>query len=110
MGIGLDMGVAEQVDIVIAPGTEGELGILPHHAPLMTLLKPGELRAKQGAAQRTFAGIDERIWHKTPALKNALIVAQAHVIFGAAFEIGEGKCRYTALCKAPQVVNVEGVG
>jgi F-type H+-transporting ATPase subunit epsilon len=33
----------DDVDAVIAPGIEGELGILPHHAPLMTMLKPGEL-------------------------------------------------------------------
>ena len=31
------------VDIVIAPGVEGQLGILPHHAPLLTMLQPGEL-------------------------------------------------------------------
>jgi len=31
------------VDAVIAPGVEGQLGILPHHAPLMTTLQPGEL-------------------------------------------------------------------
>jgi F-type H+-transporting ATPase subunit epsilon len=34
---------ADDVNAVIAPGIEGELGILPHHAPLMTMLKPGEL-------------------------------------------------------------------
>jgi F-type H+-transporting ATPase subunit epsilon len=34
---------ADDVNAVIAPGIEGELGILPHHAPLMTMLKSGEL-------------------------------------------------------------------
>lgn len=34
---------SDEVDLVVAPGIEGELGILPHHAPLMTILKPGEL-------------------------------------------------------------------
>ncbi len=34
---------ADEVNLVVAPGIEGELGILPHHAPLMTILKPGEL-------------------------------------------------------------------
>ncbi len=35
--------LADNVNAVVAPGIEGELGILPHHAPLMTMLKPGEL-------------------------------------------------------------------
>jgi F-type H+-transporting ATPase subunit epsilon len=34
---------SEDVNAVIAPGVEGVLGILPHHAPLMTMLQPGEL-------------------------------------------------------------------
>ena len=34
---------SDDVDIVIAPGTEGQLGILPSHAPLLTMLQPGEL-------------------------------------------------------------------
>ena len=35
---------SEDVSIVVAPGIDGELGILPHHAPLFTALQPGELR------------------------------------------------------------------
>ena len=34
---------SDDVDLVIAPGLEGQLGILPHHAPLMSSLQPGEL-------------------------------------------------------------------
>lgn len=34
---------ADDINAVIAPGIEGELGILPHHAPLMTMIQPGEL-------------------------------------------------------------------
>jgi F-type H+-transporting ATPase subunit epsilon len=33
----------DEVDMVVAPGIEGQLGILPHHAPLMTALNYGEL-------------------------------------------------------------------
>lgn len=36
--------LADEVDGLVAPGIDGELGILPHHAPLLTALKPGELR------------------------------------------------------------------
>ena len=35
---------SEEVSIVVAPGIDGELGILPRHAPLLTVLKPGEIR------------------------------------------------------------------
>ena len=40
---------SDEVDMVIAPGVLGQLGILPHHAPLMTMLEPGELIAKKGS-------------------------------------------------------------
>jgi F-type H+-transporting ATPase subunit epsilon len=33
-------------EMVFAPGSEGELGIMPRHAPLLTLLKAGEVRVK----------------------------------------------------------------
>jgi F-type H+-transporting ATPase subunit epsilon len=45
----------DDVDMVIVPGSEGELGILPHHAPLITTLGLGELRIKKGAAEESFA-------------------------------------------------------
>jgi F-type H+-transporting ATPase subunit epsilon len=45
----------EQADMVIAPGGAGELGILPRHIPLITTLKPGELRVKHGTAEEAFA-------------------------------------------------------
>lgn len=34
---------SDDVDLVVAPGLDGQLGILPHHAPLMSSLQPGEL-------------------------------------------------------------------
>jgi F-type H+-transporting ATPase subunit epsilon len=46
---------ADDVNAVIAPGVEGELGILPHHARLMTILKPGELTIKKGAEETYLA-------------------------------------------------------
>jgi len=40
---------SEDVDILVAPGIDGELGILPRHAPLLTVLQPGEIRVtKEG--------------------------------------------------------------
>ncbi len=39
---------SEEVDSIVAPGVEGELGVLPRHAPLLTMLQPGELRVRKG--------------------------------------------------------------
>ena len=38
-------------DVVVAPGVEGQLGILPHHAPLMTMLQPGTLMVRKGGGE-----------------------------------------------------------
>jgi len=46
---------SEEVDIVVAPGIEGELGILPHHAPLMTILQAGELKVKRAEEEFSLA-------------------------------------------------------
>ena len=46
---------SDDVDVVVAPGIEGQLGILPHHAPLMTMLAPGELRVRRGGEEFSLA-------------------------------------------------------
>ena len=45
----------DQVDSVNVPGIEGELGILPHHAPLLSMLGFGELRIRKGGSEESFA-------------------------------------------------------
>src|SRR3954470_4561701 len=44
--------------MVFAPGSQGELGIAPKHAPLLTMLKPGEVRVQtpDGQEQQFFIG------------------------------------------------------
>lgn len=43
------------VEMLIATGSEGELGIAPSHAPLLTALKPGPVRViKQGGEEEIF--------------------------------------------------------
>jgi F-type H+-transporting ATPase subunit epsilon len=40
---------SNEVDMVTLPGREGEMGILPQHAPLITLIGEGEIVARRGA-------------------------------------------------------------
>jgi len=43
------------VDMVILPGMAGEMGILPHHAPVLTILKYGVIRVRQQGKEELFA-------------------------------------------------------
>ena len=45
----------ETVDGVTLPGSEGELGVLPNHAPLVSTLGIGELRIRTGGSEDFFA-------------------------------------------------------
>ena len=42
------------VDIVILPGTSGEMGILPHHAPVLTILKNGVIKIRREGKEELF--------------------------------------------------------
>jgi F-type H+-transporting ATPase subunit epsilon len=46
---------SDEVDMVLVPGIEGELGVLPHHTPLVSLLGVGELRIRKGGSEESFA-------------------------------------------------------
>jgi F-type H+-transporting ATPase subunit epsilon len=56
-----------EADMVVAPGSEGVLGILPRHAPLLTLLKVGDLRLKHGNDEDILfvAGGFMEVYHNT---------------------------------------------
>ena len=66
--------LSEDVDIVVAPGTMGELGVLPRHAPLLTGLVPGELRYRKGGAEVAMVitgGFMEVLPHRVTILADA---------------------------------------
>src|SRR5438105_11887672 len=46
---------SEDVSMVTLPGSEGGLGVYPKHVPLLTTLKPGELRVIKGGQQIALA-------------------------------------------------------
>ena len=46
---------SDEVDAVVLPGSEGEIGVLPHHAPLVATLGVGELRIRKGGTEESFA-------------------------------------------------------
>ena len=43
------------VDIVVLPGAAGEMGILPHHAPVLTTLKYGIIKVRRNNKEELFA-------------------------------------------------------
>lgn len=43
-----------EAESVVAPAFDGELGVLPNHAPMMTLLGTGVLRVQAGGITRRF--------------------------------------------------------
>lgn len=58
-----------QAEMVFAPGAAGELGILPRHTPLLTFLRPGEVRVKKPG------GEEEEIY-----VSGGILEIQPHVI------------------------------
>jgi F-type H+-transporting ATPase subunit epsilon len=43
-----------EADMVIVPGSEGEMGVLPHHAPVLTTMGYGELVVRKGNKEERF--------------------------------------------------------
>ena len=67
---------SDDVDSVVIPGVEGEIGVLPMHAPLMTLLQPGELRVMKNGEETRLAvgeGFVEITQEKTAVLTDMAV-------------------------------------
>ena len=45
----------DDVDIVVLPGEEGQLGVLPRHARIVTLLEPGEVLTRKSGEETSLA-------------------------------------------------------
>ena len=46
---------SEDVELVVLPGTDGELGVYPQHVPVLTTLQPGELRVFKDGKETSLA-------------------------------------------------------
>jgi F-type H+-transporting ATPase subunit epsilon len=46
---------SDDADMVTVPGVDGEMGILPHHEPIMTMIKPGEILIRKGTEEHSLA-------------------------------------------------------
>lgn len=46
---------SEDVEMVVLPGMDGELGVYPQHVPVLTTLKPGELRIFKSGRETSLA-------------------------------------------------------
>jgi F-type H+-transporting ATPase subunit epsilon len=66
---------AGDVDMVVAPGINGQLGILPHHAPLMTSLSYGELVLHRQGQEDEFIAIGGGFMEVGP--KHVIILADS---------------------------------
>ncbi len=62
---------SDDVDMVTVPGVEGELGILPNHIPLLTAIKPGELKVTKNG-QDTYLAVGEGFVEVTQATVSVL--------------------------------------
>ncbi|MEI8362693.1 MAG: F0F1 ATP synthase subunit epsilon [Betaproteobacteria bacterium] len=62
-----------EAEFVVAPASAGEVGIYPHHAPMVTTIKPGALRIKlPNAAEETLIFISGGILEVQPGLITVL--------------------------------------
>ena len=64
----------QEVDLVVLPGIEGELAILPGHAPLVTKLDSGQLLIRAGKEEQNlvvFGGFVQVLAHKVTVLADA---------------------------------------
>jgi F-type H+-transporting ATPase subunit epsilon len=103
---------ADEVDTVVLPGHEGEMGVLPHHAPLVTLLSAGELRIMKGGKLHVLAvgeGLVEVTGSSTRILTDAAIGEEAidEGVVQAALERAQARLKDTTSLTAEEIAATE---
>ena len=78
---------SQDVDLVTLPGSEGEFGVYPNHVPLLTILRPGELRVVKDGRTSSLA-VGEGFIEVTPERISVLtdVALEAEHINEAAVE------------------------
>jgi F-type H+-transporting ATPase subunit epsilon len=66
------------VDIVVLPGSDGEMGILPQHAPLLSTLKMGVVKVRQGGEELIFT-VTGGVAEVQPQIVTVLADAAEHI-------------------------------
>ncbi|MDD9999125.1 MAG: ATP synthase F1 subunit epsilon, partial [Rhodospirillaceae bacterium] len=61
-----------EAEMVFAPGALGEIGIAPRHAPLLTHLKPGEVRVQPPEGEERFFFVTGGVLEVQPRLVTVL--------------------------------------
>jgi F-type H+-transporting ATPase subunit epsilon len=70
---------SDDVEMVTLPGSEGQLGVLPQHIPLMTQIVPGEIIIRKDGKERLFAvgeGLVEITGHQVAILTDMAVAAE----------------------------------
>ena len=80
---------SDTVDAVVLPGAEGEMGVLPHHAPLLATLGVGELRIRKGTEEESFAIVGGFVQVRP----DKVVVMAETADMASEIEIGRASCR-----------------
>ncbi len=103
---------SDEVDTVVLPGYEGEMGVLPAHAPLITTLRPGELRYTKGG-QTTELAIGEGLVEVTGTTTKILTDMAVHeagideAVVQAALEKAQARLKDAATMGDEEVAAVQ---
>ncbi len=103
---------SDEVDTVVLPGFEGEMGVLGNHAPLVTTLLPGELRYTKGGKTTELAvgeglvevtGTSARVLTDLAVAESAIDEAKVQ----AALERAQARLKEASTLNAEEIAAVE---
>jgi F-type H+-transporting ATPase subunit epsilon len=110
----LEKAYSEEVQRVVIPGIEGEMGIYPQHIPVMTEIKPGDLRILKDGVETDFAvgeGFAEITQTHVTVLTDMAIEGSAidERAVEKAIERAQAALRNTEAMNAEEIATAEGM-